>query len=133
MQAIQKPHRDGEDVEQALIMLGVGVNTHRVSEVTGIPYTTLRDWANSPELVAKYGSAIKAARERLAYRTSQIFDRELDKVEDGEVTVSPLQAATMWGIATDKVQKESSPSQQASYTIVRTSDGTEIEVGMKSG
>ena len=103
---IEAPQRSDAEVEGAMVLLGSGVPTIQVSEITGIPARTLRDWARSPTLADKYRDAIKEARVRIALRTSQIVEQVLDDIEDGTVTVSPVQAATMWGIAADKVQKD---------------------------
>ena len=130
MSDITRPMQPDEVVSKAMVMLGTGYSSQRVSDATGIPSSTIRQWSRSPEITAKYSEATKAARERIAYRTGQIYEDELDKIEAGTVTVSPLQAATMWGIATDKVQKESSPSKGQAFVIVRSSDGSTIEVGV---
>ena len=127
---VTKPMQPDEVVSKAMVMLGTGYSSERVSKATGVPASTVRDWSRSPEIVAKYSEATKAARERIAYRTGQIYEDELDKIEAGTVTVSPLQAATMWGIATDKVQKDSSPTQGKAFVIVSASDGSTIEVGV---
>ena len=115
--AIESPQRSDEEVEAAMVLLGSGVPTNQVSEITGIPARTLRDWARSPTLADKYRDAIKQARTRIALRTSQIVERVLDDIEDGTVTVSPVQALTMWGISTDKVQKDE-PQHTASGTTI---------------
>lgn len=129
MQAIENPHRADEQVSQAMTMLGVGHSATSVSRATGIPATTLRDWARSPELVAKYADAIKTTRERVAYRAGQILEDAMDRVEDGTDKLTAPQAAVVWGIATDKVQKDSTPSRSGSFVRIMTSDGTVIEAG----
>ena len=126
---ISKPYADDETVGKAMTLLGLGYSSDRVSHETGIPARTVRDWARSPQLAAKYGDAIKAARERIAYRWGQVVEDVLDRIEDGTETVSAVQAMTGWGIATDKVQRESPSGKSRTFVIVRSSDGSTIEVG----
>ena len=130
--AIDSPNRSDAEVEAAIVLLGSGLSSVKVAELTGIPASTLRDWARSSALVAKYGEAIREARVRIAMRTSQIVEQLLDDIEDGTVKVSPVQAATMWGIATDKVQRDSTGPKTGSFVTIRTSDGTVIEAGSAS-
>ena len=89
-----------------MALLGSGLSSIQVSEITGIPARTLRDWQRSPTLATKYSEAIKQMRIQLALRTSQLALQTLDDIEDGTIKVSPLQAFTMWGISTDKIQKD---------------------------
>ena len=113
---IEAPQRSDAEVEGAMVLLGSGVPTIQVSEITGIPARTLRDWARSPTLADKYRDAIKEARVRIALRTSQLAEQVLDDIEDGAIVVTPLQLFTMFGIVTDKVQKDE-PQHAASGSI----------------
>ena len=103
---IEAPNRADAEVEGAMALLGSGLSSIQVSTLTGIPASTLRDWARSATLVTKYSEAIKQFRIQIALRTSQLAMQTLDAIEDGTVKVSPLQAFTMWGISTDKIQKD---------------------------
>ncbi len=109
-----------------MVLLGSGVPVRQVSEITSIPPRTLRDWARSPTLATKYSEAIKQARIRISLRTSQLAEQVLDDIEDGTVQVTPLQAMTMWGIATDKVQKDE-PQQAASAVNVSVFVGVRVD------
>lgn len=129
---IESPQRSDAEVAAAMVLLGSGVPVNQVSEITGIPPRTLRDWSRSPSLAAKYSVAIKEARTRIAMRTSQIVEQLLDDIEDGTAKISPVQALTMWGIATDKVQRDSTGPKTGSFVTIRTSDGTIIEAGSAS-
>ena len=123
---IESPQRSDAEVEGAMVLLGSGVPTIQVSEITGIPARTLRDWARSPILADKYRDAIKEARVRIALRTSQLAEQVLDAIEDGTLKVTPLQAFTMWGIATDKVQKDE-PQYAANGTGISVFVGVKVE------
>ncbi|MCH6550491.1 MAG: hypothetical protein IH804_00555 [Planctomycetes bacterium] len=83
--SIESPNRSDAEVEGAMVLLGSGLSSVKVSELTGIPASTLRDWARSSALVAKYGEAIRQARVRIAMRTSQLVEQILDDIEDGIV------------------------------------------------
>ena len=115
--SIESPNRTDAEVEAAMALLGSGLSSIQVSEITDIPASTLRDWARSSTLVTKYSEAIKEARVRITMRTSQIVEQVLDDIEDGTVKVSPVQALTMWGISTDKVQKDEPRHAGADATI----------------
>ena len=86
---IESPQRSDAEVEGAMVLLGSGVPTIQVSEITGIPARTLRDWARSPTLADKYRDAIKEARVRIALRTSQLAEQVLDAIEDGTLKGYP--------------------------------------------
>ncbi len=130
---IERPYTDPEKVEECMALLAVGHSSLQIEKRTGVPSRTVRGFRNSPALAAKYGAATKAARERIAYRWGQVVEDSLDKLEDGTEKITAVKAMVGWGIATDKVQKESSPSKGQAFVIVRSSDGTTIEVGTQSG
>ena len=87
--AIESPNRPDAEVEGAMVLLGSGLSSLQVAEITGIPARTLRDWQRSPTLATKYSEAIKQMRIQLALRTSQLALQTLDAIEDGTIKVSP--------------------------------------------
>lgn len=123
--SIESPQRSDAEVEGAMVLLGSGLSSVKVSELTGIPASTLRDWQRSSTLVTKYSEAIKESRVRITMRLTQFVEQLLDDMEDGTTTVTPLQLLTMFGIATDKVQKDE-PRHAASGTTISVFVGVKL-------
>lgn len=114
-------------VEEAMGLLALGYSSTQIERQTGIPARTVRDWANSPVLAAKYGEAIRAARERIAFRMGQVVQDKIDKVEAGEEEISLGQAFVGWGIATDKVQRDTQSSTIVNVAVQVLNAAREME------
>ena len=86
---------------QALINLGYRPRTAAIQ--CGIPVGTVDSWMQSGILTTQQLEAIGSdQRTRIAVRSADILEDMLDATAAGDIKPSPVQVATVWGIATDK-------------------------------
>ena len=86
---------------QALINLGYRPRTAAIQ--CGIPVGTVDSWMQSGILTTQQLEAIGSdQRTRIAVRSADILEDMLDATANGDIKPSPVQVATVWGIATDK-------------------------------
>src|SRR3990170_1344436 len=100
---IKRPYYSEEKVAEVQAMIDLGYRPRTAAVKAGISEDTVYSWLASNVLTTTHLDSVGAdQRSRIAVRSADILEDMLDATAAGDIKPSPVQVATVWGIATDK-------------------------------
>src|SRR3972149_4234723 len=100
---IKRPYSSEERVAEVQAMIDLGFRPRTAAVEAGISEDTVYSWLASNVLTTTHLEAVGSdQRSRIAVRSADILEDMLDATANGDIKPSPVQVATVWGIAVDK-------------------------------